>query len=366
MENFNNFESKKPTQEIKSYLDKNNFPVSIEKPKYCPEKFNFERKIDNQVLCNYFEENNYIISKPIPIKLENATTLFVSAGIQKLENVIHREEEFPEVPIFVNQPVLRSQFIGSTAMESHTSFHHLSTIDINLNIENHLKHFQNWMDFLLKTGFFKDNFVFNIVEDTPKLGNIKYNNFIIKVFYAGLEIGDAVFIPSLPQKTRPAFSISDIGFGLERLNHNPNKINITENDYVKTLVLLGMSGVQPSNNEHGYRFRMFSKKLVSECKLDYSQLIKTLKNIPGFIELWMQVDIDVLVGENDIIDLISKECERNFNREVLNFLKENHNYQSEININQGTRNFLLQLKNIGDKSKEFWSNLEKSLFINNT
>lgn len=350
-------------QEIESYLNKNNFKIVAEKPEYSPEKFYFERNIDNQTLHNYFEKNNYVVSKPIPIILERATTLFVSSGLQKLEKVIHEEDIFPDTPIFINQPVLRSQFLGNAAVESHTSFHNLTTLDINHSMGRHLQHLQKWIDFLVLNGFLRDNLAFYMKESTPKIGNIKYNNFVTTIFYAGLEVGDAVFIPMLPQRTRPAFSVSDIGFGLERLNHNPDKINAVENDCIKTLTLLRMSGVQPSNHEHGYRFRMFSKKLVSECKLNYSRLREALKNIPIFIELWLQSEIDTVVNKDGVINGIHKECERNFNREILNFLKEHHNYKNEIDINQSTENFLLQLKNIGDRPKEFWSDIKETLFI---
>lgn len=365
MEKFNNFESKKQkeVQEIESYLIENNFNIVTEKPEYFLDKFRFERNINNEILHNYFEENNYVVSRPMSIKLEKATTLFICAGIQKLERVIHEEEEFPDTPIFINQPVLRSQFLGSKAIESHTSFHNLTTIDINLSLERHLEHLQKWIDFLVLSGFLRDDFTFHIGESSPRIGKIKYNNFLTTVFYAGLEIGEAVFISSLPQKTRSSFSVSDIGFGLERLNHNPDKINTVENDCVKTLTLIGMSGVQPSNHEHGYRFRMFSKKIVSECKLNYSRLREVLEDIPIFIESWSRSGVDITLNKGDIMSNIYRECDRNFNREILNFLKDHHNYRNEIDINQNTRDFLLQLEKIGDRPKEFWSGIREGLFI---
>lgn len=360
----NNFEKRDIEEEIRKYLVDGDFKISLEKPVYTPEKFHFERNISINGLKKYFEKMDFKISEPIPLKLEQATTLFVSAGIQKLENVIHIEEEFPDTPIFINQPVLRSQFLGSSAVESHTSFHNITTLDIGASVEKHLGYFKKWIEYLIISGFCKEDFLFQIKEDTPKLGNVRYNNFVIKVFYAGLEVGDAVFIPLLPQKTRPDFSISDIGFGLERLSHNPEVINTVEKDCLKTLALLSVSNVQPSNNDHGYRFRMFSKRLVSECKLDYSKLTKILETTSDFIEYWAQSGTDVLIDKDKAIDLVIQECERNFNREMLNFLKKDYGYQNEIDINQTTMNFVNQLEKIGDKSNDFWNSIKTLLTIN--
>ena len=338
--------------------------ISTEKPTYAPEKFDFERNISIANLKKYFESRDFKIAEPIPLKMEGATTLFVSAGIQILEGVIHKEEELPDVPIFINQPVLRSQFLGSSAIESHTSFINLATLDIDVNMEKHFDHLKDWISYLILSGFKKEDFLIQIKEDSPKIGDIEYKNIVAKVFYGGLEVGDAVFVPSLPQKTRHHFSISDIGFGLERLNHNPETTNIVEIDCLKTLALLCLSGVEPSNNNHGYRFRMFSKRLVSECELDYLKLTKILEATSGFIEYWTQLGVSTSIDADKATDLVLKECNRNFNREILNLLRKEHDYQKEIDINQTTVNFVSQLERIGDKTKDFWDLIKTKLTIN--
>ena len=125
-----------------------------------------------------------------------------------------------------------------------------------------------------------------------------------------------------------------------------------------------MSDVQPSNNNHGYRFRMFSKKFVSECGLDYSKLSEILEGTSGYIQYWVQLGVHALVGAEKASNLVRQECERNFNREMLNFLKRDYDYQNEININQNTKDFLQQLENVGDKSDDFWNNIKIILKIN--
>ncbi|MFA5300000.1 MAG: hypothetical protein WC389_17575 [Lutibacter sp.] len=351
-------------QKIESFMKDLNFTVSEEKPIYNPDQQNAERNFSIKNLQDFFEKNNFIISNPMSIKLEKATTLFVSAGIQKLENTIHKEDVFPETPLFINQPVLRSQFLGSKEIESYTSFHNITTIDVNVSISKHLDYFKKWIDFLLSSGFLKENFLLQIKETNPKIGNIKYQNFVIKVFYGGLEIGDAVFIPEISQKTRPSFSISDIGFGVERLEHDPKKIHSTETDCLKTLALLSISGIEPSNNNHGYRLRMFSKKLVSECGLNYSKMSSFLAKASEMIDMWLKYGYVGLITKEEAGRVIAIECQRNFNREILNFLKNTFNYLNEIDINQETLIFIKQLEDIGDMSKNFWLDIKKHLSIN--
>lgn len=369
MESINkkNFEKKIDDVDLyrktESFANDLGFRVSTEKPVYDIEQQNTERDFSINRLQAVFEKNNFFIANPMSIKLEDATTLFVSAGIQKLENTIHKEDAFPNVPLLINQPVIRSQFLGSKEIESHTSFHNITTIDININMNQHLNHLKKWIDFLLSSGFLKENFLFQIKESNPKIGNIKFDNFAIKVFYGGLEIGDAVFIPEMPQKTRSNFSISDIGFGLERLGHIPDSDHSVANDCVKTLALLSMSGVEPSNNNHGYRFRMFSKRLVSECGINYSKMLNSLEILPKMMDDWLQYGYNNSTEKKQAIGAVSLECQRNFNREILNFLQKNYNYLNEIDINKETHVFLSQLEKIGDKSSDFWLNVKKELSI---
>lgn len=352
MENFSNIHEISIKDRIENSLTNLGLNFIKDKPKYDKESFIKTKKVSIEAIKSFFEANNYLIKDPIPLVLQNGTTLFVSAGIQVLEKVIHEEAEYPETPIFVNQPVLRTQFLGNNAIESHTSFHNITTLDINISFENHVEHIKKWIEYLISVGFEKGKILLQIIESTPRIGNIKYSNIVVKIFYGGLEIGDAVYIPSMPQKSRPSFSISDIGFGLERLQHNPEKDNTVENDCLKTLALLSISGVEPSNRNQGYRFRLFSKEFVSRCKLDFGKMLREFSKIENYIDLWSIPTGNI--NRNNLSEKIKIECERNFNREILNYLKAEFNYDHNIEINQPTKNFLIQLINIGDEPKEFW------------
>lgn len=84
----------------------------------------------------------------------------------------------------------------------------------------------------------------------------------------------------------------------------------------------------------------------------------------GFIEYWVQSGVSTSIDKDKATDLVVKECDRNFNREILNLLRKEHDYQNEIDINQTTVNFVSQLERIGDRTKDFWDSIKTQLTIN--
>ena len=173
MEKINSFEKKKPDEQIRLYIEKRGLRLCQNKPKYQIEKWlNHEQRISIDTIESFFENKNFLISEPIPLRLENATTLFVCSGIQKLENTIHKEEAFPEMPIFINQPVLRSQFMENNAVESHSSFFNITTLDIHCDIEKHIEYLDMWINLLITAGFEKEEFVLEIEECASRNHNL--------------------------------------------------------------------------------------------------------------------------------------------------------------------------------------------------
>ncbi len=363
MEKIPTNKEKKQIELVEENLNVAGFNLVKEKPLYKKELFVESKNIKEENLKNYFEQNRFLSRPPLPLMQENSTTLFVSSGIQVLDQSIHEEKKLPENPIFVNQPVLRSQFLGSNDIESHTSFHNVTTLDVNLDLNEHINHLKKWIQFLVSQGFDENEFVFDILESEPKWGKRKFSNIVIGVYYGGLDIGDAIYIPSMPQDDRDPFSISDIGFGLERLNHKLSDINTIEKDCLKTLALLAISGVNPGNKSHGYRFRLFSKRFVSGCDLDFERMTTELTSMGTMMDYWSDSISDSMRDKELLTEKIIIECERNFNREILNFLKSEFNYEHDIEINQKTKDFLVQLRNIGDKSTDFWDDIERKINI---
>ena len=155
-----------------------------------------------------------------------------------------------------------------------------------------------------------------------------------------MEIGDASFVKDFPQTNRNNLSFSDIGFGLERirwiLQGGTYANTFTENSHNKketsigdvclhSLTLLSGSGLKPSNKEHGYRFRLFSKRLIEDIKGDYVNLEASVAHYYQEWKKWTKLE----VSEEETIKTISKENQRNFNRILIDELKK---YYNDVNL----------------------------------
>lgn len=300
-----------------------------------------------EFLKNFFEDANF---KAMPAKLivnKAGSTLFMSAGVQILDSIIHEEKEIFSEKIYVAQPVFRTQFIDKIGEGISSSFINIATEMVNKSPEEHFMILNKWMQLLEGFGLNKENMILKSVERYSKWGKRRFSCKILKIHYNGWGLGDAAYI-DMPQDSRNNISISDIGFGLERIKWllSPDKSyfqSIVPSDkelvefdselidYVRTLTLLAGSGVKPSNNAHGYRFRQLSK-LLTKINLEKKA------NLNDLISIWYddwRKWTDLPVDKENSIRTINLENERNFNRELLDILKKDYP-DVGIDINQPT------------------------------
>ena len=324
-------------------------------------------------LNQYFESAGFKSAEPIPVVKKDGTTLYVSSGVQIIDPIIHAEAKIPDEKIFVAQPVIRTQFIDYVKNNTSTSFINLSTESINNGAADHFDNIRKWFDFLKSIGINPNEIAIVEKSTNQRWGKRKFDNFVLKFFYKDLEIGDAVYVPTMPQDSRPPISISDVGFGVERLNaitknslyfdeivqNNPEMIGINEKflDYVRTLTLIASSGVEPSNNDHGYRFRLFAKRLVPEI---LGSGIDVGKLISFFFDEWNKWGT-LSVDKDGVAAVIAKEIERNLNRLILDEVNKTHKLTG-IEINRPTKDFWVALKNSGVSDDEIKS-LEKTFNV---
>lgn len=317
-------------------------------------------------LNRFFKNAGFKTIDPVSVVKKEGTTLYVSSGVQILDQMIHMESEIPEGKMFVAQPVIRTQFIDSVKDNTSTSFINLSTESVNNGVVDHFDIIRKWFDFLASIGILPNEI--SIVERSTnqRWGKRKFNNFVLKFFCNNLEIGDAVYIPLMPQDSRLPISISDVGFGAERLTavskhglyfseivqNNPELVGIDEKilDYIRTVTLIASSGINPSNNDHGYRFRLFIKRLVPEIlgsEIDVRELI-------GFFfdewKKWGSLPIDKDTATATII----REIERALNRLILDEVNRTYKLPG-VEINRPVKDFLIALKNSGVKHAEMQS-----------
>jgi len=369
-------------QALHDFLSKNNF-VSFrqldEKEIYCfvtgiqnvkdlfnpKEKFQFiknpinpesSRLLDNpHFLYEYFKEKGYKTSEPKPIVNSNGTTLFISSGVQILENVFQNEDQIPQEHIFVAQPVFRTQYIEFVDEGISTSFINVSIESINKTTADHFQNLQNLLNFFDALGLRKNDYHFEIDHKDSKWGDKKHRQQRIKIYYQGLEIGDALFIENFPQNSRDYLQISDIGFGLERLKWVLRGGSYWEQitsgactdytsktiDFTRTLSLLAGSGVVPHFKAHGYRFRLLSKRLTEECiREKRRQDLDILAD--SFYDQWSNWT-RFTTPKEEAINLIRRERVRNFNAELISRLKEFY-YDVDVDISKPTEEVVMLLR----------------------
>lgn len=301
----------------------------------------------------YFGNKGFEIREPLGIVNNKVKTLFTVSGIQLIDPVIHDEENIPD-KFFVAQPVLRTQFLPTVSEGSLTSFNNISTVAVNRGYDEHVTSFKSWLEMLKERGFNEKEISVKVAKNKNRWGEKEFINEVISVLYKGVEIGEASYIDSMPQNSREPLNISDIGFGLERMNYaltgktfnndNENSLPVDIVDSSRTLALLIGSGVFPSNKAQGYRVRLFSKNLVSK-NIVYGLNPKDLFN--SSYEEWSKW-INLPINNVDFLEKAMEEYDRNFNREILNVL-QGAGYNIELNINQNVDDFVAQIKNSGFK-----------------
>lgn len=325
-----------------------------------------------EFLKSFFEKAEFKNISSKSIINENGLTLFISAGVQVLDPIIHDEKEIFAEKIYIAQPVFRTQFIPKISEGVSSSFINIATEMVDKTPEEHFHALDRWMELLNILGLNKENIILKSIERYDKWGKRKFLQKILKIYYGDLEIGDALYI-DMPQDSRENILISDIGFGLDRIKwllsdnksyfqtiapDNEAFLNLDRKtiDYTRTLSLLAGFGVKPSNNEHGYRFRQLSKLLVK------TNLGKKI-NLNNLIKLWYndwQKWTNFPISEEDIEKIINMENERNLNREILDILKEDYP-DVDIDINQSTDKIIKLLKGTSVDEKYLQEVLEKLL-----
>jgi len=303
-----------------------------------------------EYLENFFQKKKYDIIQAQSVLQKNGTTLFTSAGVQILDDYIFNEKELVSEKMFVIQPVIRTQFINEVADGISTSFINISTEKLNPTMTEHFSSIKDWLSLLSDLGINKKDLDIFDRKGDPSWGGKKFKNNIMMFFYKGLEIGDAIYAYDISQSNRESISFSDIGFGIERLkwslgNDNyfdykyDNSLRPKVFDYCKTLALLSGSNLEPSNNNQGYRFRQFSKRLQQE----FPGKVDSTKNILMYYYDFWSKWVNLEKGPKESLEIIEKENERNFNRILLDKLSEKYN-DVGIDINLSTEEVLKLLK----------------------
>lgn len=305
-----------------------------------------------ELVASKFESYGFPNLQPLPVATDRIkTTVFVTAGVQVLEGLVQNGETFEPRKFFVAQPSTRTQFTDSVGEGTSTSFVNLSTEIVDPSIEEHFAGINTWLSFLEELGIGKDRLQIIAKTSSPSWGERSMENYVLKFYCKGLEIGDAIYIYNLHNGKRKV-TISDIGFGLERITWllrggsyfglpiaSDDQTYYSSLDSAKTLALILGSGVKPSHKAQGFRARMFSKRLVDtsvQLKIDPHVMYRY------YNDYWAKW-VPSFVGSESSLATFNQEHSRNFNRLLLNRLGQYYK-NIDIDINYPTPRLVKLLK----------------------
>lgn len=230
-------------------------------------------------MSEYFGAVGFCLTNAQNIANAKGKTDLIIAGVQIFDEIIHRGAEILTDQMFIAQPCIRMQFqpYVSTQAGTSTSFVNVCTEKMNGSFEEHLQTVDHWCTILSKLGLHMNDFFVIMRETTNDWGTGSFPTLELFFVYGGLELGDASYF-HIPQSNRAPIPVSDIGFGLERIAWAINKTDayfdtlipwtvqgVNEKiDACRTLALLLLCGVQPSNKGSGLQFRRFAKALSED------------------------------------------------------------------------------------------------------
>lgn len=298
---------------------------------------------DCNSLKEFFKERNYTCVKPYLID-NNNDTVFVSAGIQPLLLDYRKNKLNSFEKIYVAQPVVRTQYSNSVEEGSSIAFVNLTTSSFNHSEEEHFRMVKHWYELLYEIGLSKNDITLSSDIYETKWGDLELCGKRTFYYYKDVEIGDTTFFTKIvDNKSRQiADSMSDLGFGLERLRwltnggsyydlySNSIELDIKLKAYLSVIALLAVNNIKPSNKNTGYRARMFSKKLVALLDGRNLSLLEE-KYLDECIEYWKEWQEKSNFHDKQII---IAEFIRNGNRNIIDQLSsQGFNNLSGININ---------------------------------
>jgi len=249
---------------------------------------------------NFFDGRGYDLLQNANVINRQKDTLFIGSGLQTIYNMLVKERVSKNVPYFIAQPSIRINALKKVALGEgySTSFVNICTEKIGASVADHMDNLENWFDFLSRSGLYIGHM--KLVENPNWRGGDFLDGESLLIYYGDLQIGDAVFVHGINKRNKERFTLSDIGFGLERLSwalnkspsyydvigpffevKNRGKISL---DVLRTLTLMAMNGITPSNKGVGYRFRQFTKKY-----LENGRHINPLFEIRYYFNFWKKL-----------------------------------------------------------------------------
>lgn len=331
-----------------------------------------EEPLTPEALYKHFPEAQVLESESL-LRPVGDTTLFTTAGVQRIETLLREEGELKRQVFAVTQPVVRSQYMDKVRAGVSTSFVNFSIEAIRATPIEYAGLCKQAVGMLLAQGLRSEDIHFSIDKIDDRWGPRKFSKTVITFFVGETEVGEGVFMHDYPVSDDEQISIVDICFGIERLGWalrggkdffpgfesfyetTPDPDRLTPViDCIRTSTLMLGEGVTPSHRDPGYRVRQLSKRFVSRndgVGADAAALVRASN------DYWQRWGHRPRIGPDEITKIIGLENERSQNVLFLSQLEKHAGKRITIEVNQSTDAFLLQAerslpKNIAEVLKQ--------------
>lgn len=268
-----------------------------------------QRFLVNFYRCELFHEE--------PVGMQNGfNTDFVSAGVQVFSDAFQGKREYSLRELFLAQPCVRTS-TGKNLGASSASFVNLCTESTCITLERHLELVNEWITFLSSVGLHASRLRVVMREKEENWGFGAFTSQQLFFVYMGEELGEASYVKALPNS--PTASLSDIGFGLERITWAVNWFrcaysSLTSNpalkgapelhDSARTIALLACAGVKIGARNAEGNFRKIVKAAAALGTRE-----DLVAAVMFYLDFWKDF-YSTTPDHRDMLAMIGKELDR--------------------------------------------------------
>lgn len=268
------------------------------------------------------------------LKMTEADTDLVSAGVQVFNKEFRGKNTLERKVGIIAQPCVRTSKQDSMTSTS-LSFVNICTESIRAGIEQHMQMIDAWLTFLSSLAIHMNHIrlVTRIKNEDWGFGN--FSSVQIFFLYFGEELGEASYVDSIPHSD--GTSLSDIGFGLERLTWGANKFQCDYFDLIgspalkasergqdtaRTIALLLISGIIPGGSGARGNLRKIIKSSLASCSG-----IELIESVTHFVSFWK-----LFYAEIPDLSHIREVLQKEIDREKIQKLKELYRVNQDFNL----------------------------------
>lgn len=250
-------------------------------------------------ISDHFVKVGYVRINAIPVIRSLGHSLLTGSAGQVNDELIFGEAKLIEAPMVLSQPVIRLHSVTLPEQDGFsTSFINIGTEHQNCDFAQYIEHLDEWLSILNDLGLYIGDLTLESHISIQNWSQGEFENYVIKVFYRGLEIGVLNYFQDVPiHSGNKRTNIGDCSFGAERLcwainktpryftNIGPIVESVNENckrylDMIRTSVLMVASGLESSGKGPGSKL----KKLMIE-NLDIHKALN-LSALQYYYEYW--------------------------------------------------------------------------------